>query len=302
MHQRLEAVAVRLHLDAGAREGIVHGAVERLAVADLADGLQGRGQIGPIVRQHRRVSAQLRLACGRLGVRAEVVVEAPGAHLLAQREHLGRVTRVGVLGHHAGEGRDRPADGLPALAVTQAQRGALAVDQVRGGAQQRAAPDRLVLDLRVVREGRGRDGRRQADVDGVAEIVGLGAGEAQLQRHRLAAHGALHRLLAAQHRRRKALGPGPQRGRQPALAHQRADHAAVGDVGQQPHRAVHARLAAAVGARDHREAAQRHRQLAQRTVVGNGERGEHAPLRQRRQAPASSSARAWAAAKSRSPE
>src|SRR6185312_17376956 len=88
-----------------------------------------------------------------------------------------------------------------------------ALDEQRRRAQDLARPDALALDLGILAEGRARR-CRQAEVHGVAELV---AGEPQAQADRFLAQRPLHRVLAALHRAREALGAGPQRGLQPAL-------------------------------------------------------------------------------------
>jgi hypothetical protein len=88
----------------------VHGTVERGGVAHLADrGDRGR-QIRTVVAQHRRVTADLRRAGRGERVGAEVIVEAPRSHLLAQHERFGRVPWVGPVRHHAVEARQAMHD------------------------------------------------------------------------------------------------------------------------------------------------------------------------------------------------
>src|SRR3954464_4763256 len=153
----------------------------------------------------------MRLARGRLQVRAELGVEAPAAHLLAQREHLGRAPRIGAVRHHAVEARERLRERGPfALSGAAARERAAPLDEQRRRAQDLARPDAFALDFGVLAEGRARR-RRQAEVHGVAELV---AGESQPQAHRLAAQRSLYWVLAALHRAREALGAGPQRGLQ----------------------------------------------------------------------------------------
>ena len=66
-------------------------------------------------------------------------------------------------------------------------------------------PDRLALDLGIIPEHRPRHRRRQAEVDGVAEIV---ADEAEAQVHAILARPALNRVVPTLHQAGRAV-PGP---------------------------------------------------------------------------------------------
>ncbi len=103
------AVAV-FDVDTRARKGVLNRGIERRPIADLANGLQRGRQIAAIVREHRRARADLRVARGRVGIGAKVIVEAPGPHLLAERQQFRCAIRVGHHREHAlecGEPRDR---------------------------------------------------------------------------------------------------------------------------------------------------------------------------------------------------
>ena len=65
--------------DVRAREGVVDGGRQGLVVADDADRLERRREVAAVVTEHRGVRADLRQACRRPGVGAEVIVEAPAA-------------------------------------------------------------------------------------------------------------------------------------------------------------------------------------------------------------------------------
>ena len=168
-------------------------AVERLGVADLADGLQRRGEIA---RRRRPSTGVCVPICGgarrRLGVGAEVIVEAPGAHLLAQREHLGRVARLGAARVIMLSKRGEPLVERRQLAVIAAS----VHERRRGGRRACAAGrstgpprshSRLISGSWANADARRR---RQAEVDRVAEFV---AGETELQADRPVARRALHR-------------------------------------------------------------------------------------------------------------
>ena len=176
------------------------------------------------------------------------------------------------MGHHA-VGRRQVGERLPpfALLVANAHARSIARREHVAAAQRLAGPLAFDLDLRVARERRGR-GLRQAEIDGVAVIV---ARKAELEADRGFPNGALHRMLAAFDRAREAFGPGPERGMKAAFAGKRLNDPALRDVRQQPQRPIEARLAAAVGAGDHVEAAERDPDVAQRPVARDGDFGDH---------------------------
>ncbi len=263
----------RLAVDAQLRagKGIGDGTLQRLAVADLADGLQRGRQVAAVVVQHRRAGAQLWLACRRLGVGAEVVVEAPAADGLAQLEYLGTAGVVADLVEQAVVARQVLGQHLPAAPLALAHHGAFAVHQQGCRAVAGPGPDALALDLRVEGEGRVR-GCRQAQGDGVAEVL---AGEAQAQAHHLAARAALDRHLAALHAPADLFRPGPDGRLQAAVAGQRVDHPAARRLGQQAQGAVQVGLAAAVGAGDQVQPAERDHQVVDGAVVADGEGMQH---------------------------
>ncbi|KGW49505.1 hypothetical protein Y049_429 [Burkholderia pseudomallei MSHR684] len=201
-----------------------------------------------------------------------MIVEAPRADSLAHRDHFRRAARVRELGHHAVEARDRLRHGLPlARFIARAQLRAATVDEQRRRARHRPAPDALALDDRIEPERGCAVERRQPEIDRIAEIL---AREAELQAHGRVAHRARHRHVPREHPAREPFGARPQRRRQPALARERRNHAALRGIREQAQRTIQARLAAAVRPGDHVERSERHDQLAQRAVVGDGECGE----------------------------
>ena len=96
----VEASVVDGHVEDRAVEGVGHRAVEHRP-AVLADRLQGRREVAPVVGEHRRAGADLGLPGRRLGVGAEAVVEPPAPDHPPHPEQLGRPLRVGELGQHA---------------------------------------------------------------------------------------------------------------------------------------------------------------------------------------------------------
>jgi hypothetical protein len=64
VHRDLEPRLGVQNLDARAGKGIFDRRIERLRIDDLADGLQGGGQVPPVVGRHRRVRADAYLTSG----------------------------------------------------------------------------------------------------------------------------------------------------------------------------------------------------------------------------------------------
>src|SRR5437660_6818511 len=105
--------------------------------------------------------------------------------------------------HHAVERRQLTEDLLPfARAVSNANAGPVARREHARTAQRLAGPLALHLYFRVAREC--GTGLRQAEIDGVAIVVG---GKAQLQADGGLSHGALDRVLALLDRAREGFGP-----------------------------------------------------------------------------------------------
>lgn len=272
LDQHFEAPSRVVDVQAAAGKGIVHRLVQRRRITDLADGLQGRGQVGAVGAQHRRMGADLRPPRRCLGVAAEMVVEAPGADPLAQAEQFRHLSRVHRRAQHAVEGGEVLRRHFPATAAAAcAQQRPATVDEDIGRAQERAGPDAFALDHRVETE-LALAWLRQAEVDAITEIL---PGEAQAQVHRLPAHAAFDRLGATAHGPADVLRSRPQGRWQAALARQRRDHFAARTVRQQAQGPVDVGLAGAVGAGDQVQAPQRHHQVAQGAVVGHRQGGQH---------------------------
>ena len=242
-------------------------------IADLANGLHRGREIGSVARQHRRVGADLRPARRRVAIGAEMIVKAPVAHPLAQQQQFGRVTRIAAMGHHAVERSEVRCTACRHSPASSRMRTLGPLRAAKTLARPSVSPVHWLsrLDLRIAREC-DEEGIRQAEIDGVAVVL---AGEAELQADRRLAHGALNRLLASLHRARERFRPGPQCRMQAALGGERLDDAALRDVRQQPQRAIKARLAAAVRAGHHIERAKPEPDVAQRSIAGNGELGDH---------------------------
>ena len=113
--------------------------------AGLADRLQRGGDVCPVLTHHRR--------------------------LLAHPEHLGGLAGIGELAQHAVIRPDRLRLGPRAAIAADADDTVVPFAQHRSRPQQRAVPDALPLDLRVQGESALAAAHREAEVDGVAEII-----------------------------------------------------------------------------------------------------------------------------------
>lgn len=251
---QLEAAVPFRDRHAAAREGRLDGRVQRRVVAGLPDRLERGRKVGAVRGEDRRTGSDARGAGRRFGVRADVVVEPPGADQFAQGQQVGGQLRVREFAEH-GVVRAQGALGAVPAAVrgTGAHGGPGTVREQGGGAQHRPGPGALAFDLGVQAEERVRDRLRVAEVHRVAELV---PGEPEPQAHRFGADRRLDRVPALAHRPPRLLRAGPQGGGQPALPGQRRDGAAARGVGQQPQGPVQAGLARAVGARHHGEPAE----------------------------------------------
>jgi hypothetical protein len=214
-----------------ARERGFDSRVECVGAADLADRLERRSHVRPVVTQHRHAPADLACPGGRAGVGAEMVVEPPGPDPVAQAQQLGRALRVGELAEHAGVVPDRERSRPRSVVIPYPHEAAEPVAEYRGRAEHRPVPYRFALDHRVPRERR-LGFLRQTEVDGVAEGV---LAEAELQRDGLApARRALHRITALPDRAPDLLWASTEGGLQSAFAGQCGDHPVPGAVREQP--------------------------------------------------------------------
>ncbi|KAG0927360.1 hypothetical protein G6F32_012910 [Rhizopus arrhizus] len=98
----------------GTREGILNATRQPDRISDLEDGDPGRGQIAAVVMQHRRPRGHRRLSRRRIGIAAEVVIEAPAADVLTQGDGFRHALRITDLGEQAVEQRQAVIDPIPA--------------------------------------------------------------------------------------------------------------------------------------------------------------------------------------------
>ena len=68
--------------------GPLHGRLQRRAITDLDDGLQGRGQVPAVAGESDRARADPRMARRAVAIAAQLVIEASAAHALAQGQRL----------------------------------------------------------------------------------------------------------------------------------------------------------------------------------------------------------------------
>src|SRR5215510_4440011 len=104
-HGDLEAAldVFNQHLRTGKR--VNNGCIQGCRISNFSYCLEGCCEIRAIVTQDRRVGSDLRQTWWGLNVRPEMIVEAPRTNLFSQGKHLGSISRVGELGHHAVEAR-----------------------------------------------------------------------------------------------------------------------------------------------------------------------------------------------------
>ncbi len=152
-HQHFEIAVIDRHIYARSGKRILDRDVEIFTTAYFGDRSQGGGQIGAIAREDRRMGADLGAAAGRVAVGAEMVVEAPVAHVVAQAQQFDGVTRIGRMGHHAVEGREMGQRLLPrAGAVANADTRAPATGNLVARPQHLADPQAFRLHMRIAVE------------------------------------------------------------------------------------------------------------------------------------------------------
>ncbi len=162
-------------------EGIGDRFTEGFAIADHPDRRERRREIRSVAGQDGRMRADLRPAGGCIAICAEMIVEPPAAHGLAQYEKFGRAQRVGAMRHHAVVGREL-LGGLPPMARIgqDADQRPVAHGEGVRASEPFAGPLRLRLDLRIEREGTAfRD--RKPEIDGIA-VIGTRKAEPEADR------------------------------------------------------------------------------------------------------------------------
>src|SRR5690349_21161978 len=73
----------RLDQERGAAKGLRYSLAKGIPIADFQNGLESGRQVRAVVTENRRIDANLRLAHWRLQVGAEMMIETPAQHLLA---------------------------------------------------------------------------------------------------------------------------------------------------------------------------------------------------------------------------
>ena len=196
----------------------------------------------------------------RLYVRAKVIIKTPRTNLFAQQQHLGSVSRIGKLRHHAVEGRELVRQRVPvAVALSGAHYPGAPLNQKRRRTQDRTRPDAFSFYFRIERKRR-TAGRGKSEIDCVTKFI---SSETQPQIDALFAASAFHIVFTALDGSAQLLWSSPQRGLQTTFARQRRNDAALSCLGQQSQRAIDARLAAPVWAGDEVQLTQRDDQVAQ---------------------------------------
>ncbi|MNO40912.1 hypothetical protein D3C76_310710 [compost metagenome] len=266
-----------------ARKRIGNRRTHRIAITNLDDGLQRRRQIPAVVMQHWRARTQLRLAHRCIGIAAKVIIKAPAANKLAHLKHFRRAAQAANLIKQTVEIRRVLRQYIPFALGACADHRAVAIHQQAGGAVKRAGPDAFALDLRVEAESR-RNGARllgqhevavrvgKPQADRVAEIF---PGEPQAQSLHALAYRRLDRHLTIAHAPADGFRPGPEGRLQSAFTGQRIDYATLSGFRQQAQGSVEIGFAAAIGASDQVQTAERNHQFVDRTVIAHRESIEH---------------------------
>jgi hypothetical protein len=112
----------------------------------------------------------------------------------------------------------------------------------------------------------------QAEADRITEVF---SGKPQAQPLHSLTHRRLNGHFAVAHTPADGFRPGPESRLQSTLTGQRIDHPALSGFRQQAQGSVEIGLAAAVGAGDQVQAAERDHQFVDRTVIGHRESIEH---------------------------
>jgi hypothetical protein len=272
LHFDLEPSSIEADIDPTAGKRIGNGVLQCVGVTNLADGLKGSRQIRSIVAQDGSVRADLPTSGGSCRVCPKMIVEASGTHLLAQHQHLRRVSWIRAVRHHAVERGQTLRDDRPAaFLVPSFDERSAAIQKDRRRAKRVPAPNAFSFDLGIVSE---RSARRcwKAEIDCVAEVA---TGEPQSQADRVPAGDVLDRVFTFEHGSRERLRPSPQCRLQSAFAGERGNDATLGRFRHQTKRAIYIRLAASVRTRDEVQPIERDDEIAQGAVSGYRKCVEH---------------------------
>ncbi|MNZ50481.1 hypothetical protein D3C78_682690 [compost metagenome] len=224
--------------------------------------------------QYGRAGTELRLANRCVGVTAKVIVETPATNKFTQLHDFRRGAKAADLIKQAVEIRRVLGQHFPLATVPRTDHRAIAIHQQAGRTVHGSGPDTFSFDLGVQRKVRDviRLRHRQSQCDRVAEVF---TGKAQAQTHGRLTDAAFNLNFTITHAPGEGFRPGPEGRIQTSFTGQGIDHAALGGFRQQAQRTVQVGLAAAVGAGDQIQPAQRDHQFVDRAVIGHREGREH---------------------------
>src|SRR5271163_997219 len=103
VHLHLEISAMATDIDTCSGESILDCVSEGGRVANAFYRDDGCCQIRTVIRQHRRISADLRPSRGGVPVAAQMIIKAPGADAFAQEQQFPGFARIGAMGQQAVE-------------------------------------------------------------------------------------------------------------------------------------------------------------------------------------------------------
>ena len=102
-HVQFEIAVAARDFDLATGKRVGDRRIKLRRIADLANGLHGGGKVGSVAAQHRRVGPDLRPARRGVAVGAEMIVEPPVPHPIAQQQQFGRIAWIAAMCHHAVE-------------------------------------------------------------------------------------------------------------------------------------------------------------------------------------------------------
>jgi len=88
-HFQLEITVGIYNIDAGAGKSIADSAIQFLGAADLANGLQGGGEIGPLACEDRGIGADLRVSRRCVAIGPQMIVKSPVPQRSRRNKSLG---------------------------------------------------------------------------------------------------------------------------------------------------------------------------------------------------------------------